>query len=236
MKKLEWDSAFFGFQVLEMRCKEISSKDIDELQKLSDSTNKMICYVLSSVKVIEGLYPNLYQMPSKITYVKSISKSDINQLKNPQIITLTKTSKINDELLELAYLSGMYSRFKVDKNFSDTDFKRLYKEWVEKSLSRKIADDFLVFKKNNQIVGFLTLKFNESYSEIGLISVDSNFQGEGIGSQLIQCAVCISAKRKYTKIVVSTQDTNFQACAFYEKNNFSLEETTYFSHYWNSKK
>jgi dTDP-4-amino-4,6-dideoxy-D-galactose acyltransferase len=236
MTKLEWDSAFFDFPIAFAVCDKVTLKDIDEIQKELSAFEKALCYLISKEPASSGLHPNLYPMPAKVTYSKQLGISDKRDTIHPQIFLLGNQFEVGEELLQLAYLSSQNSRFKVDSNFSTKDFQRLYKEWLQKSLDREIADEFYVYRKDNQFFGFLTLKFKVGISEIGLISVNQAYHGEGIGTKLIQAAISSSARNNCEKIIVSTQDINLQACAFYEKNNFSLEERAYFSHLWNFKK
>ena len=236
MTKVEWDTSFFGFPITLFVCERLTEENIQNIEHELMLHKKALCYVVSKEKVKNGLHYDLHPMPAKISYYKVLCKSDAKYLYHPNISSLFEQNAINEQLLELAFLSGQHSRFMVDKNFSDQDFKRLYKEWLERSLTREIADEFYVYKNDKKLLGFVTLKFKKTFAEIGLIAVSQLAQGKGVGSLLINFAVSAAARKNYKRIHVSTQDNNHQACAFYEKNGFIFDEINYYSHFWTFKK
>ena len=139
-----------------------------------------------------------------------------------------------EELLDLAFLSGNLSRFKVDSNFSNNEFEKLYKEWVNNSINKKIAFKTFVKTVQKKVVGFITLGEKDAdTAKIGLIAVNEMFQGKRIASKLIKSCEIISKQNKYAGLEVSTQFSNNQAMAFYKKNDFEINKITYIYHLWN---
>lgn len=136
------------------------------------------------------------------------------------------------ELLNLAYLSGGHSRFKTDNKFPTGSFEKLYKQWIDNSLSSATCD-VIVSTENDRIRGFITLdKKNSETAVIGLISVNPNFQGLGIGSQLIHLAEQRANERGMSTVQVATQEQNLSAMALYKKNSFAILNRTYIYHLW----
>ncbi len=67
-------------------------------------------------------------------------------------------SKVSNDLLQLAYESGNYSRFKLDKNFATEVFTDMYKLWIENSVNGQIADRIYVVEQDNKITAMVTVK------------------------------------------------------------------------------
>jgi len=226
VKKLEWDSNFFGYQV---GLKTINSIEEFQLDSLMEElkTFKLI-YVYSDVELSEN--NNLLLVDTKVDFFKSLENDfDVTEIEEFDLNTHSYK-----ELLDLAYLSGNVSRFKVDSNFSNNEFEKLYKEWVNNSVNKIIAFKTLVKTINNKVVGFITLGEKDSdTAKIGLIAVNEMFQGKRIASKLIESCEMISKQKKYSGLEVSTQFTNSKAMAFYKKQNFHIKNTTYIYHLWN---
>lgn len=137
-----------------------------------------------------------------------------------------------DSLYPLAYASGTYSRFFMDKNFGEETFRRLYRKWVDNSLCGELADKVIVNKVGEMIAGFVTLKYSGCEGSIGLIAVDSVLRGISIGSNLIDSCKKEAFNNKINTLSVATQLSNNIACSFYEKNGFVKSENMNIYHFW----
>jgi dTDP-4-amino-4,6-dideoxy-D-galactose acyltransferase len=165
----------------------------------------------------------LYSQP-----VENIPKQ--NQL--PEMVTSYLEMSVSEELENLAYLSGRYSRFRLDENFEPDDFYRLYKTWIIRSIQKEIADNVFIIKENNAIVGMVTLKYGEENGTIGLMAVSESAQGKGYGKKLIKSCMYDLHKRGISKIEVPTQANNIAACRFYEKCGFTNQSVSNIYHFW----
>jgi dTDP-4-amino-4,6-dideoxy-D-galactose acyltransferase len=139
---------------------------------------------------------------------------------------------LTKDLEYLTYLSGSYSRYKLDLNFAKDDFYRLYKTWIEKSLSKEITDKVFVIRFDNEICAMMTVKLFTDYSQIGLFSVSDKIQGKGLGRSLINTGINFTLFKNLTKISVPTQMDNLVACRFYEKCGFEVESIINIYHFW----
>lgn len=81
--------------------------------------------------------------------------------------------------------------------------------------------DIYVLDIDNKIIGtFALLKADEQEIEIKNIAVDSNYQGQGIGSYLLSHIKEISKQTHVSRIIVGTPDVSDMQIRFYEKNGF----------------
>ena len=227
INKLEWDSDFFGFDVGKNIV--LNPKDID----LTITQPFFLTYLFSSEQLVE-LKDKLVDI--KCEYVKEI----VNDLDKPISNIEVYSNSVNtfDEIKELVFLSGKYSRFKIDKNFKVSDFEKLYTIWINKSIYNSTIDKckILIIKKKEKIAGFVTLDFeDDNNARIGLIATNNQFQGKGYASDLIKACEreCFNRNIKYLK--VATQGMNDVANKLYIKNNFILQSKTYIYHHWNNK-
>ena len=143
---------------------------------------------------------------------------------------------VNERLLSLALQSGIYSRFRMDVNFKNGEFERLYSVWIEKSVTREIADDVLIYEENEQELGVATLGSKNGVGEIGLFAVDGQARRRSIGKMLIAGVYRSCLKLRLSTVQVITQRENIPACRFYQACGFKEESSTYIYHLWLSNK
>jgi dTDP-4-amino-4,6-dideoxy-D-galactose acyltransferase len=164
----------------------------------------------------------------KTTYVKQLKE-------NPpasELITPYTKSYPEKELIELAIQSGAYSRFKVDKRFPEASFRELYELWMVNSVTRKIANEVLVYTEQNLIQGFVTLGEKNNRADLGIMAVNANSRGRGIGKALINAAENWFYHRSYSNIQAVTQADNTPACRQFESCQYEIDTVEYFYHIW----
>lgn len=226
ISKAEWDSKFFDYPVGILIVKEKNDFDLKKI--LAESNEFKLVYIISKMDLED--FPLLKLMDKKVIYTKQLS----NCKNEGEMLEYSPEIHSYDQLLNLAYLSGTYSRFKIDENFMNNEFRLLYKEWLDKSIEKKLAFKVLINHLEAEIAGFVTLnKKDTQTSEIGLIAVGEKFQGRNIGSKLIQECEFLSIERNLPNIEVATQYENLAARRLYEKNNFSIKNITNIYHFWN---
>jgi len=227
---LKWDSDFFE--------KKIGRIDVDyytDLNTLLNDAKKagyQLIYIFGGqdlyiddevLRKFNGLFAD-----RKILYEKDIGSTNMAL---PLVSEYTNKELVS-ELEQLAFESGKYSRFKLDKNFKENDFFKMYNIWVANSINHQIADKVFIVMENNQIKGMVTLKINEDYGQIGLIAISPNSQGKGYGRALIAACENELFNKHISKLEVSTQLKNKQASLFYEKCGFTIKTITNIYHFW----
>lgn len=219
IRKLEWDSGFFGIRVGEWH----PGPD-------NGNTHFNVVYVKSS----NGSTPELEGFTKTFEETKVVFAKAITQAGPP--VQNIRSANANDrqELYLLAYESGRHSRFRLDPGFGEQKFKELYRAWTDNSLDGKFADEVAVFEQQGKIAGFVTCKHGEGFATIGLIGVLRDFQGKGIGKLLLQYVERLLAQKQIPELRIPTQLENTQACEFYKKQGYTIAETTQIMHYWNN--
>jgi dTDP-4-amino-4,6-dideoxy-D-galactose acyltransferase len=233
IKKLQWDSGFFGFPVGVAYLNEKPRwEEFVQVFKHKMSGYRLI-YLITGEKVIvpEWVLKKFHgrSINQKVLFSKNISGEECDI---PEYITEYHETHVNDDLIDLAHLSGYYSRFKIDSNFVAGKFKELYATWIKRSLDRSIADKIFVARHNGRIAAMLSCKYDNATCNIGLVAVHESEQGKGTGRYLMQLAENHAYNGGLTSIHVPTQSNNIIACRFYEKLGYSPINITNYYHFW----
>ena len=221
IENVKWDSAFFNLKIGKVYIENCDNFTLEEIENFD------LIYVFSSK-------PNLgfKLVDKKIVYVlEDLSNIAEHNFSDIQFYN-SKHDNYND-ILNLTLQSGEYSRFKLDTNFVNNEFEKLYKTWIDKSISGDLATDIIIKKNKNKIVGFTTLtKKSDELADIGLVAVDINFRGQGIAQELILKTIITAKNQGYKKMQVITQLDNIPANKLYVKTGFIQDSITYIYHIW----
>jgi dTDP-4-amino-4,6-dideoxy-D-galactose acyltransferase len=234
---LPWDSQLFGFNVAKILPVDPKLPDFEKLfSEMKKQTVKLAYWQTSLTfdqqKEISKRYNGLL-VDLKTTYSKILSPNvDAAYFKTDMKVIPFSGNLPDDNMYNIALQCGEYSRFRVDPKISYSIFEKLYKTWIEKSASKELADDILIYKIDNNLAGLITVYVKDFVGHIGLVGVDSNYRGQGIGNKLISASENYFKKAKCKSIEVITQGLNKAACTLYEKNDFSIKTQTNFYHFW----
>jgi dTDP-4-amino-4,6-dideoxy-D-galactose acyltransferase len=231
---LEFDTRIFGFKVakiLPSKIKPIELQNILEALRLEEV--KLVYWAsdekdenIQKAAAMSGVLAD-----RKVTYFMTVEQAQ-NNLKQDSHITEYCHTKPNNELLALAFTVGENSRFKTDKRISEAVRKNIYGNWMENSTNHKIANHVLVYSKDNVIAGMITLGEKNNRGDIGLLAVNKDYQGLGIGSSLVFAAQKQFIKKGYKNLQVVTQIQNTSACRLYERCGYVEEKVENFYHFW----
>ena len=225
IKKLDWESDFFGYEIAKIEI--FDSSNIEQIPKIIFQSPFLLVQLFSKIDLSNFL--KLNPIDIKLTYSKKLLES--RSLKN--VFIKSANEDLDGSLARLAKEAGKYSRFKKDK-ILNLKFEKMYELWMNKSLKRELASEVLIHQ-NEKINGMITVKKKNDEAIISLISVKSDMKNKGIGTHLLKGVENWSIDLNLKKISVTTQQENFKACAFYEKNNFIIREKIYVYHFWKKK-
>ena len=222
INRLTWDSTFFEIEIGELIFQEhITYKNADLFDLLYIKSNNDFDI---SINNFDKTFSE-----TKVVFSKTLNLLDASK---SNIFSADKISYKIEEIYELSYESGKFSRFILDHNFKIEKFKELYKKWVDNSISKIFADDLFVYQEENKTIGFVTFKVKNEIATIGLIAVSPNHQGKGIGSKLLNFLENYLFESKISTLLIPTQKSNLAACNFYKKQGYSINDTTFIKHYW----
>lgn len=220
IKRLEWDSAFFGLEIAE---RTLYGEAGDEIPDFDLIYVKQSSANLLPMQGFENKFSE-----KRVVYSKRLENKEVIC---DSIVSVAGSDKI-DGLYELAYESGKHSRFNLDKNFGNDNFRKLYDRWIDNSLNGLFADDILIYENEGKAIGMVTYKAEKNYAAIGLIAVAPGHQGMGIGKKLLDCVEARLTGKGIFELRIPTQESNISACSFYENRGYSVLESHYIMHYW----
>jgi dTDP-4-amino-4,6-dideoxy-D-galactose acyltransferase len=220
IQELKWDSEFFNLKIGEW--------DIDNTPGAGQTD-----FTLVVAKSDNNGVPALagYEKTFTETRIVFAKKPEVQEVSGDTIREATNDDSL-EGLYELAYESGKYSRFRLDKRIGETAFKKLYRAWIDNSLNRRFADGILVYEGEAVIRGLVTYKIHKGYATIGLIAVSPLWQGHGIGKKLLRHVEQLLANKDIDELRIPTQMENKEACSFYMKQGYAVADTKYIIHYW----
>ncbi|GGD54350.1 hypothetical protein GCM10011514_18090 [Emticicia aquatilis] len=231
MIELTWDSNFFGKKIGRIDVADDCIGLVKELEKAFKQQYDLI-YVFGD-KNTDIPSNILTRFNGKLVDRKITYTAQIEGLRTKSTVEIKEFDNPDSNLLyDLAYLSGNHSRFRLDKGLGIENFQRLYREWIDKSVSYQIAKKVFVYEDKQQIKGMVTLGVKEQSANIGLIAVDETLQGKGVGMSLIDACVQYCKAENIITLDVPTQLDNIQACRFYERCGFTEKSVQNIYHFW----
>lgn len=212
---LHFDSNLFGYPV----GKVIIEADFDEREFCDQAKDFQLIYLFSTVQK-DFVSEKIIEVDKKNTFQKNIQKAEI------QDDIQSFKGSLTNKLLQLAFQSGEYSRFKTDPRLSGEEFRSLYKLWISKAI-----DSNSILTTADQS-GMITYSISEDCLHIGLIAVDEIVRGKGIGKKLMHGAEQKAFELGLKTILVPTQEDNLTACRFYESLDYTMKDKIYVYHWW----
>lgn len=233
---LAWDSEHFGFPI----GKVTWSGDIASLERLIAEAEKR------QLTLVYVITPCNRELPSwvfrscaavfvsqRVDFEKRLTGVGQTHKSGGSIIELTPANCDINQIHQLGVAAGQYSRFIRDLRFPRYKAERLFHIWAEDSARGKLADvSFGVVDTSGRLSGFVTAKREDKVARIGLLAVNPQEQGQGIGKRLLAAIEDWCAGHSLPTVRVATQGENAGACAFYERQGYSVAERQNIFHLW----
>jgi ribosomal protein S18 acetylase RimI-like enzyme len=226
---LDWDSAFFGRRIASVKVNRLTDAQADQVLAWCGAEKIDCLYFLAesddaeTVRAVEARGFALVDVrltlerrgaiPALAEGIGLSSAEDIEALK-----TMARTNHRD-------------TRFAYDAHFGVGEADRLYETWIERSCTG-YADAVLVAERNGQPAGYITCDLREVYGQIGLLGVGEAWQGQGIGSMLINGALRWFAEHDLERVEVITQGRNVRAQRVYQRAGFVSAQMQLWYHRW----
>lgn len=127
------------------------------------------------------------------------------------------------------------TRFTSDREFPETGVRRLYATWIRRSCEG-YADRVLVAELDGAPVGYVTCHLpgdgGDGAGSIGLIGVDGEVRGRGIGRRLVGAALTWFGAAGVSAVSVVTQGANLEAQRLYQRHGFVSQAVGLWYHKW----
>jgi dTDP-4-amino-4,6-dideoxy-D-galactose acyltransferase len=232
---LEWDSQFFGLTVAQVNGHRLEAQTIAQILDWCREKKVRCLYFLADSNHLETLRlaeeNGFYLTDIRVTYERSTPGMGNPYQPAPPIHLATPEDLPG--LRAMADSAYRDSRFYYDGHFPQDTCDRLYKTWIEKSLSG-YAQAVLVRGEAGQPEGFVTCHTSpsEAKGKIGLAGVSEGTRGRGIGQALVQESLHWFAGQGMATVEVVTQGRNIPAQRLYQKCGFATKEVRLWYHHW----
>jgi dTDP-4-amino-4,6-dideoxy-D-galactose acyltransferase len=232
-KQLPWDSTFFNYPV--------ASAQLDDSATIADQLPALIADVRrNGVKLLYLCLPPTRPpqrdrleragarfVGGKCDFVKPLACGP-PPAPSPDILPCRTTSP---RLESLALQSGEFSRFRLDAEFRQGEFERLYRIWLADSLAGHQGACVYIAGDPTGPAGFITVAPGPP-ARIGLFAVAAECRHQGLGRRLITRAELHARALGAPELRVATQAENREACRFYAACGFHPEGQQDIFHIW----
>jgi dTDP-4-amino-4,6-dideoxy-D-galactose acyltransferase len=231
---LAWDTDFFGIQVAKIIPPILEQEQARGILSEMGRNGVQLAYWASAeeIAVRDAKILGCQLVDKKITLSIDLDTLKVGDFISTDMVEVWNRSMPTSDLESLAVQSGEYSRFSVDPNVPKAKFQELYKIWIRKCLEKEIADEVLVIREGESVVGMVTLGDKNGKGDIGLVAVDRKCRGRKYGEMLVRGAQTWFLRNGYKLGQVVTQGENLSACNLYRKCGYSVAKVEYFYHFW----
>jgi dTDP-4-amino-4,6-dideoxy-D-galactose acyltransferase len=240
LHSLEWDSRHFGFPVCRIDGPTLDEVELEEtLRSARRAKVKMVYWSTDHGRAVSQAVLDEFAgllVDRQVTYQHDLRPPEVEKyVPTTCLIREHPPTQPRPGVLRLAVAAGVCSRFRRDPRIPRNLFERLYEHWIIRSVSRELADVVLIGgidASNGDPVGLITISLTDGQGSIGLVAVDENVRGKGIGSSLIHAAHSWLFGRGARRTTVVTQLENDEACRLYERRGYQPREFTDRYHFW----
>ena len=220
MKKLSWDSVFWGIDFYDAQ--------VGDSLKIDKTNNYIIQLLCDQNEVLEiEDYGQIKYIETKITLKKDIK--DVTHVE----ADLFKELHISDlEIYKNDFydLFGKNSRYRM---FPKNKVNEFYYVWLVNGINDVENTKVIGYYHDNQLAGFVTYKIFPDFIQIGLIGVFKDYQRKGISHKLLSYVENQVLDQKLKILRIATNSFNLPALNTYIKKGFIFDEIKYWFYIYN---
>jgi len=231
---LDWDSQFFGHRIGRITQDFLDEPSLVAINQFVEVNQLECVFFLSQldndVTVQLAERENFHLVDLRIT----LHIPNLNALEFPEPNLPIEDAGVADipALRLIAAENHTLSRFFTDTHFPRPKCRELYATWVEKAV-RDPNTRVFTWRAGGEACAYVTAKIcPESCGEIDLVGVAPQYQGRGLGPQLIVQALRYFQHQKINRVTTVTQGRNAHALKLYQKCGFSIASIALWYHKW----
>ncbi|HEB90934.1 MAG TPA: GNAT family N-acetyltransferase [Deltaproteobacteria bacterium] len=234
IRRLDWDSGFFGIRVGELRARGATADRLHEILA-SASRDYDLVYLRDADP---GLMTAGFLRVHRGQHVDTRVEFEVAPVVPPEgdpascgRVRPFGPDEDSSDLVALAPQAAAHSRFRRDVRFPAEWVDRLYRAWIERSVSGALADRVLVAELDDRIAGFHAIRVEDGAGRLTLFAVDAAARGRGLGGALLRAGLEWVRERGLSRARVATQIDN-PVCRLYERFGYSLVGREEIYHFW----
>ena len=239
IKKLKWDTEFFGINVGKITLLEDNNFDLIKFkQQIYDEKFELV-YVFKLQKMLPWdiiVNAELELVDIMMTMSKKFKKEQYLDI--PYKLNTKFSEKELNECYYIAEETSIVSRFYNEKKIGPMITRKLYRKWIDNALNKSFSDGVFILKESNSITGIHLIKTDKK-NKIGyftLTGVNPKYKRKGIGSNLWTQSFGYWANMSKINIIKSPFSIqNIDSLNFHIKMGFNkVEEIKYIYHFRNN--
>lgn len=236
IKKLEWDSHFFGFNVAFLSCMHLTENIYRRIERfIRDENIRLIeylcnCHDVRSVRVAEDKGFRFTDI--RLKFVRALDAFPDAEIPKPYRFAKAEERHI-PHLRRIAH--GIYpdSRYHFDPNFEREHVVEFYQNWVEKGVRGQFDHECWGLFDADVPEAFCTVRYGKGDTAIiGLVGLSRKLQGKGFGKELLYAVFAVLREKGLSALSVVTQGRNYGAQNLYQGTGFRTKATQLWYHKW----
>jgi dTDP-4-amino-4,6-dideoxy-D-galactose acyltransferase len=234
VKRLDWDSSFFGIPIGEMR----ATGEEDLVAGHGEATREHLrCLYLQIPSEHFALVQQAEALGFHLTgvHMSFVAEAPFRADLTGTGATHVRAAQLSDidALQAIAATAHPDTRFFADPGFSREACERLYTTWIRRSVEGWADRVFVAdHDATDGPIGYVTLHRNGNAARIGLIAVANGTRRAGIGRALMMEAFRWCDAQQVQAISVATQAQNTSALRFYMRCGFGVDRVDFWLHKW----
>ncbi|MEE2565165.1 GNAT family N-acetyltransferase [Hyphobacterium marinum] len=233
-RKLDWDSDFFGFTVVEAHSTRSGEGDLDRVVGAACQMGAtLLVYTVPAGSPV-SLPGRAAHVDVRHTYICDYSRITFGPPEAAHLIEFHEGRDPLPELDRLALLSGQHSRFFNDPLFPRPAAEALYTTWMRRALTREFGDHVLVARDPDGVIAAMYSGRIDSagFGVPDLMAVDPRLRGRALGAGFLQTSMLHYRERGIVKGRLRSQGRNRFARAIYERLGWTLAACEDVYHVW----
>lgn len=228
--ELPWDSQFFGVRIGSYTGQKLNGEEF--LKAVKDGRFECV-YVFVDPSDNTGMElarrNRFHLVDTRVLYQLHLAtyrvdpRNSVELLDPKNAIDVARVREISCDLATV-------SRFYADPRFRHRA-KEMYGVWFEKMLED--PDSAIAIRRvDGVIAGFIACTIKNGNAELVLVAMAKEYQGQGIGSKLMDAVNLHLLSRGVLGIYVKTQLRNLSANQHYQRIGFRSSAVTHVYHAW----
>lgn len=224
VKLLEWDSEFFGFRIGRLLPAELTPEQVEESNLYCQDNDIKFLYWLADPRQPDlgeiARFGGFRFMDFRLELNRQMKQDATPQPDLHPNVRLYNTPDLN-ALISIAKDVHTDSRFALDPTLNPKS-ALLFEKWILRDVSRQNSA-VMVADIGEGACGYCTCHPHPEFArigQIGLVGVDPNNAGKGLGKALLHAAMNWFTANEYESVQVVTQGANIAAQRLYQSISF----------------
>lgn len=237
VKKLAWDSEFFGFNVAQIIGNRLTAASWQTISAFCAAERIALlqfkCDSHSRESIVTAEENGFHFADVRMTFEQRLDGTVELPLLPEGIRFASAQEKDIPALCSIAGDIYQHSRYYFDRKFDRDKVQTFYRDWVRKAVTGEFDDTAYCLFDDETPFAFCTVRgAGDRLVYIGLVGMDPRYAGRRLARGLMQHTFAALQQRRYDLVEVVTQGRNYPAQRFYQKADFLIKHMEIYYHKW----